>query len=196
MPNGITALRLALVPVFLWSLLGADRPLAAAALLAVLGATDFLDGYLARRLSQVSTLGKVLDPLADRVLVSAAAVGGVVAGALPGPLVVVVLAREALVSVGAVVLAIGGAGRIDVRLVGKAGTLALLCALPLFLAAAAGGPARAALEATAWVLGSTGVVLGWAAVVAYVRPARAAWLARGRRAMVASVEGELVPPER
>jgi len=178
-PNGITALRLGLVPVFLWLLLGAERPLAAAGLLAVLGATDFLDGFLARRLSQVSTLGKVLDPVADRVLVAAAAVGGVVAGALPLPLVVVVLAREALVSLGAVVLALAGAGRIDVRFVGKAGTFALLCALPLFLAASAGGPPHTILEAGAWVLGVAGVVLGWAAVVSYVRPARAAW--RGRR---------------
>ncbi len=189
MPNGITALRLALVPAFLWLLLGADRPLAAAGLLGLLGATDFLDGFLARRLSQVSALGTVLDPLADRVLVTAAAVGGVVAGAVPVPLVAVVLAREALVSVSVVVLALFGAGRVDVRPVGKAGTFALLCALPLFLAAAAGGPGRGPLEVIAWVLGVAGVVLGWAAVLSYVQPALAAWAERGQRAMVAGIEG-------
>lgn len=194
-PNGLTALRLALVPVFLWLLLGADRPLAAAALLGVLGATDFLDGFLARRLSQVSALGRVLDPVADRVLVAAAALGGAAAGALPVPLVVVVLTREVLVSVGVVALALGGAGRIDVRFVGKAGTFALLCALPLFIAQEAGGPAHGALEVTAWVLAGAGVVLGWVAVVAYVPPARVAWQTRGHRERVGDVERGLAAPD-
>src|SRR5580692_1437863 len=67
-PNLITAVRLACVPLFLWLLFGAHRQTDAAILLAVLGATDWIDGFVARRFAQVSTLGKVLDPVADRIL--------------------------------------------------------------------------------------------------------------------------------
>jgi len=69
-PNVITTVRLLCVPVFLWILFGHhphDR-YHAALLLAAMGITDFVDGYLARHLHQVSTLGKVLDPIADRLL--------------------------------------------------------------------------------------------------------------------------------
>src|SRR4051812_44049552 len=67
-PNVITFVRLLCLPLFVWLLFGNDNRAAAAILLAVLGTTDFLDGYLARRLHQTSKLGKVLDPVADRIL--------------------------------------------------------------------------------------------------------------------------------
>ena len=68
-PNVITLVRLLCIPIFLWLLFGVHRQTAAAVLLAVLGATDWVDGYVARRYGQVSTFGKVLDPTADRLLV-------------------------------------------------------------------------------------------------------------------------------
>src|SRR5580704_7152244 len=80
-PNLITAVRLACVPLFLWLLFGAGRQTDAAILLAVLGATDWVDGYVARRWHQVSTLGKVLDPTADRILVGTAVIAVIVHGA-------------------------------------------------------------------------------------------------------------------
>ncbi|MBP1632754.1 MAG: phosphatidylglycerophosphate synthase, partial [Acidobacteria bacterium] len=61
-PNVISLARLAMVPLFLWLLFGADSPLAAGLLLGAIGATDWVDGFLARRLNQVSELGKLLDP--------------------------------------------------------------------------------------------------------------------------------------
>ena len=73
-PNLVTFVRLLCVPLFLWLLFGAGKQSAAAVLLAVLGATDWVDGYVARRFHQVSTLGKVLDPVADRVLVGTAVI--------------------------------------------------------------------------------------------------------------------------
>ena len=73
-PNVISLLRLACVPVFLWLLWAQDEPVAAALLLAVLGATDWVDGYIARHFDQGSELGKILDPTADRVMLVAAAV--------------------------------------------------------------------------------------------------------------------------
>ena len=72
-PNLISLIRLLCVPVFVYLLLGADRPLAAGVLLAVLGATDWVDGWIARRYDQGSSIGKVLDPVADRILLIAAA---------------------------------------------------------------------------------------------------------------------------
>src|SRR5271156_4687844 len=85
LPNVITTARLVLVPVFCWLLLQPhhrDR-FNAAILLAVLGSTDWVDGQVARRFDQVTNLGKVLDPVADRVLLLTAAVGIVAVGAVP-----------------------------------------------------------------------------------------------------------------
>src|SRR5690606_16206416 len=73
-PNAISAARLLCVPLFLWLLWGAEERVGAAWLLAVLGASDWVDGYIARRFDQGSELGKVLDPTADRALLLAGAV--------------------------------------------------------------------------------------------------------------------------
>ena len=82
-PNVITFVRLLCLPVYLWLLLGLDNRAAAAGLLAVLGATDWVDGYIARHFNQVSSLGKVLDPVADRFLFFVG-VGGILAEAVGG----------------------------------------------------------------------------------------------------------------
>src|SRR4029450_629077 len=79
LPNLVTVVRLSCLPVFLWLLFGLEDRAAAAWLLAALGATDWVDGYLARHLHQESELGKVLDPVADRLLFLAGA-GGILAG--------------------------------------------------------------------------------------------------------------------
>ena len=118
--------------MFVW-LLADDELLAAAALLAVLGATDWVDGWVARRFDQGSDLGKVLDPVADRILLLVAGVALIVQGSVPLVVGILVLAREVVVSVAVLALAAAGARRIDVQWVGKAGTLALMFAFPLFL---------------------------------------------------------------
>src|SRR5215831_5021347 len=74
-PNVISVVRLLLIPVFLWLLWKPDsQPVAAAVLLAFLGATDWIDGYIARHFDQGSDLGKILDPTADRALLIAGAI--------------------------------------------------------------------------------------------------------------------------
>ena len=173
-PNAISAARLAVVPVFAWELLGAHRPYTAAVILAVLGATDWVDGYVARHFGQVSTVGKVLDPTADRVLVATAVVAGGLSGAVPGWLAVAVGVREALVSGTVLALAARGAPRIDVLWVGKAGTLALMVALPLFLVAHSDASWHGPAGTAAWVFSLPGLVLAWVAAVAYVAPAKSA----------------------
>ena len=127
------------MPVFLWLLWKPDpAPVAAAALLAVLGATDWVDGYIARHFDQGSELGKILDPTADRVLLVAAAIALLdrrSADRRSTSSCGSSLVREVLIAVATVALGLAGARRIDVVWAGKAGTLALMFALPMFLLA-------------------------------------------------------------
>ncbi|HEX4218525.1 MAG TPA: CDP-alcohol phosphatidyltransferase family protein [Acidimicrobiales bacterium] len=180
-PNVITLIRLACIPVFLWLLFGAHRQTAAAILLAVLGATDWVDGHVARRFHQVSTLGKVLDPVADRVLVGTSVIAIIVYGAVPVWFGVATVAREAVVSVAVLVLASLGAKRIDVLWVGKAGTFALMFSYPAFLLGHGAAHWQTPIRDIAWVTGIIGLVLAWIAAGSYVPVARHA-LAEGRRA--------------
>lgn len=175
-PNAISVVRLACAPLLLWLLLGPDERWIAVALLATLGATDWVDGWIARRFDQGSDLGKVLDPVADRVLLLAAAFGLLLEGSVPVAVAAAVLAREALVAIAVLALAALGAARIDVQWSGKAGTLALMFALPGFLIAAtmAGGPGRDAVYGLTWVFTAGGLLLGYQALGAYVPLARAA----------------------
>jgi len=182
-PNGITLVRLVCIPLFVWLLFGDRHQTAAAILLGGLGATDWVDGQVARRWHQVSTLGKILDPVADRLLVGTAVIAIVVYGAVPVWFAAATLAREALVSVAVLVLASLGAERIDVLVVGKAGTFALMFAYPAFLL----GDGRAAWQGdvrlAAWITGVLGLVLAWVAAGAYVPVARRA-LRAGRAGTV------------
>jgi cardiolipin synthase len=188
-PNLISVVRLACVPWFLWLLLGAEDRIAAAALLAVLGATDWVDGWIARHFDQGSTVGKVLDPTADRILLVAAGVGLVIDGSLPLWVGIVVLVREAAVSVAVLLLAAAGARRLDVQWAGKAGTLALMFALPLFLLAEEIENATAydVVMTITWTFTIGGLILGYYAAFTYIPMARAA-LREGR----ASREGRMV----
>lgn len=167
-PNVITFVRLACMPLFLWLLFGKDEPLAAAGLLAVLGATDWVDGYIARHYHQVSTLGKILDPVADRLLFFIGAGGILVYGAVPAWFAIVVLAREVIVSITTVGLALLGAKRIDVTWWGKAGTFCLMFSFPLFLASSADTSWSGLAEFAAWGWGIPGVVFGYIALALYV----------------------------
>ena len=181
-PNLISVVRLACVPLFLWLLWGADEEIAAALLAAGLGATDWVDGYIARRFDQGSELGKILDPTADRVLLVAAAVAVLTQG-LPVAVDVVVwimLAREVLIAAATIALALAGARRIDVVWAGKAGTLALMFSLPMFLGAdATTGAWHVFFNVCAWAFAIGGVILGYYAAAKYIPAARAA-LREGR----------------
>jgi cardiolipin synthase len=132
-PNLISVARLCCIPLFLWLLFGRDNRHAAAWLLAVLGCTDWIDGYIARRWNQVSTLGKVLDPTADRLLLAVGVLAILADGSVPVVVGVLTIVREVTVGVAVLVLAAMGARRIDVTWAGKAGTFGQMVAYPLFL---------------------------------------------------------------
>ena len=176
-PNVISLVRLACVPLFLYLLWGADRPAAAAWLFAVLGATDWVDGWIARHFDQGSEFGKVLDPTADRALLVAGAIALLVED-LPGlvhAFIWIVLVREVVIAVVTVGLAAAGARRIDVVWAGKAGTLAVMFSLPMLLLAhhLDGGWATLAWIG-GWGFGLAGIGLGYYAAAQYVPEARRA----------------------
>ncbi|MFP3913683.1 MAG: CDP-alcohol phosphatidyltransferase family protein [Actinomycetota bacterium] len=170
-PNLVSFVRLAAIPYFWWVLLGEERVALAAALIFVIGGTDWVDGYLARRLDQVSELGKVLDPVADRLMIASALVAGLIAGVLPPLFGWLVLVREALVAAAAVLLAVRGAGSLAVRPLGKVSTFLLYGAVASFYFLAADvlawlfGP-------PAWIAGVVGLVMYWWVAAEYFRDVR------------------------
>jgi cardiolipin synthase len=180
-PNVITLVRLLCIPLFLWLLFVAHRQTAAAVLLAVLGATDWIDGFVARRYGQVSTFGKVLDPTADRILVGTAVISIMIYGAVPLWFGVATIAREVLVSAMVLLLAAMGAARIDVLWVGKAGTFGLMFAYPTFLLGDGTAGWQEPIRIIGWVTGLVGLGLAWWAAGSYIAPARRA-LREGRAA--------------
>jgi len=180
-PNVITLVRLACIPLFLWMLFGKNWQTASAILLGLLGATDWVDGFVARRFGQVSTFGKVLDPTADRVLVATAVISIMVYGAVPLWFGIATIAREVLVSVMVLLLASLGAARIDVLWLGKAGTFGLMFAYPTFLLAYGDAAWQEPFKVIAWVTGIVGLALAWYAAGSYIGPARKA-LRDGRAA--------------
>jgi cardiolipin synthase len=180
-PNIITVVRLLCLPLFLWLLFAEENRAAAAALLAALGATDFLDGYIARHFNQTSDLGKILDPVADRLLFFVGAGGILIDGSVPVWYAVAILVREVLVAGATLALAAMGARRIDVTWFGKAGTFANMFAFPLFLAAESTVSWHDLAYVLAWIAAIPGLLLSWYAALLYIPIARRA-LAEGRQA--------------
>jgi len=176
-PNALSVGRLACVPIFLWLLFGRENRVGAALLLAGLGITDWVDGYVARHFNQVSTLGKILDPVADRILLIVGMVAILVDGSVPPVIFWVAVVREAAVAALFLLLSALGARRIDVSWAGKCGTFLMLIAFPLFLWGHKHGPATA----VAWPVAVAGLIMGWYAFVTYVPPGLAA-LREGRAA--------------
>lgn len=140
-PNALSVLRLLGVPVFLWLLLGPHDDLIALALLVFSGVTDWLDGKLARWLNQMSRLGALLDPAADRLYIFATLVAFVLRGIVPWWLAVILVAKDVAVGVCLPVLRRAGYQPPEVHYVGKGATFALLYAFPLMLLAQGGSVA-------------------------------------------------------
>jgi cardiolipin synthase len=178
-PNVLSLVRLLCLPVFLWLLFSQHDRWAAAVLLGALGATDWVDGYIARHFNQVSTLGKVLDPTADRLLLLVGVVAILVDGSVPVWIGAAALVREGLVALVAVALALAGSRRMDVQWVGKAGTFGLMFAFPLFLAGHSGISWHHTAHLLGWCCAIPGLLLSYYSAITYVPLARQA-LADGR----------------
>lgn len=167
-PNLFTLGRLLCVPVFLWMVHSNDQRYGAAVLLAVLGATDWIDGYLARLLNQQSKFGRVFDPTVDRLMFLVALISMVVVDAAPAWFLIAVFAREALVAVAALYLGARGVRTVKVSWWGKTATFGLLFALPLFLAASAEPSGDAIYRTLAWIVGVPALILSWVSAYGYL----------------------------
>ena len=168
-PNLISILRLAAEPVFVWLLIGENRPLAAAALLGILGATDWVDGWIARRFNQVSELGKVLDPTADRIMFLVAVFTMIIDESVALWFGILTLVREGVVAIAALILGALGARALKVTWVGKTSSFGLMFAFPLFLlSTAVDGGQSTTYEVIAYVIGVPSLALHYIAAFGYI----------------------------
>lgn len=175
-PNLITIVRIAAIPGLVWLIL-TERDLAAVVTFVLIAGSDFVDGRIARRLGQVSALGKMLDPVADRVLLLAVAVAVTIRGIMPWPLVLVIAGREVAVSTVAIWYKAHGV-QLEVRYAGKWAATLVMFSFGLFLGVAWTDGlwdwVPTLLDIAAWACGLIGACLGWWTVFLYVQDARAA----------------------
>lgn len=166
-PNALSGLRLLGVPFFFWLIVGPQNDGLALIILIVSSFTDWLDGYLARRLNQFSRLGELLDPLADRLYVVAALIALLYRDLLPLWVVVVLLLRDLAMSLLLVYLKKFGITGIPVHFVGKAATMNLLYALPLILLGTFSNQVGQAAHIFGWAFLLWGIAMYWYAGVLY-----------------------------
>lgn len=182
LPNALSCARLLGVPVFLWLIVRGEDG-AALAVLAASGATDYLDGYIARRTHTITRLGQVLDPLADRLYIFSTLIGLVVRGVVPLWFAAALVLRDV---VGALLVhrvrRVGYRG-FPVHFVGKAATFNLLYAFPLLLLAQWRPGWGDVVLPIAWAFALWGVLLYWVALVMYVVQARAMLATADRSAL-------------
>jgi cardiolipin synthase len=167
-PNLVSFARLLGVPLFLYLLLVPHADVAAIVVLSIGGTSDWVDGFLARRLKQVSRLGELLDPLADRLYIFATLIALTVRGVLPWWFTIALVAREAFMGVLLLLLRRRGYGPPAVHYVGKSATFILLVAFPVLLLAHVLGQPYGWWYAVGWGLALWGLVLYWVAAAIYV----------------------------
>jgi cardiolipin synthase len=166
-PNLLSFLRILLIPVFVILIAHHGTEGAGLLLLGAVVATDWVDGTIARRTGQVSELGKVLDPVADRLALGAALVVLVARHAFPLWAALLVLVRDGLILVAGAILMLRLKVRIDVRRIGKAATLALMFGIPLIAWGNFHLFLHAIARAAGWIFFVVGIVLYYAATVIY-----------------------------
>ncbi|HEX6206760.1 MAG TPA: CDP-alcohol phosphatidyltransferase family protein [Actinomycetota bacterium] len=177
-PNVLSFVRIAAIPLFVVLLLDEGARLWGFLVLGVVQGTDWVDGFVARRYGQVTELGKVLDPLADRLAVGAALITFVLADLFPLWAALLVLVRDGLVLVAVGVLALIGAPRIEVRRIGKIATFVLMWAIPMIAWGNAGFLLDDVMLVHGWIWFGVGYLEYLVATGAYVVDVREAL--RGR----------------
>ena len=182
LPNLFTLVRLMCLPLFLYLLFGQDNRAGAAWLLALLGSTDWVDGYIARRFDQTSEFGKIFDPTVDRLLFIVAVTAIIVDGSIPIWFAVAVLVRELVVGgIIAFSTLFLGMQRFGVTWLGKCATFALMGAVPSFLISHADVWESPFFGVLAWVLGIPGLALSYYTGILYIPQVRRG-IAAGRAA--------------
>jgi cardiolipin synthase (CMP-forming) len=168
LPNLISFVRLLGVPVFMWLMLGPHHDVAAVIVLTVGGSSDWIDGWVARRLGQVSRLGELLDPLADRLYILAVLFTFTYREIVPWEFTAALVVRELMMVICLAVLRRNGFGPPQVHYLGKTATFILLAAFPVLLLAVAAPSIATGAAAIGWGLAWWGIVLYWIAGFLYV----------------------------
>ena len=168
LPNAVSMLRLAGVPVFLWLVLGPEEDAWAFGLLMLSGVTDWLDGYLARLLDQRSRLGELLDPVADRLYILAVVVGLALRDFVPWWMAVLLPLRDVMLWGLVPLLRTRGLNALPVHFLGKAATFNLLYAFPLLLLGQGDGWVPTLANVFGWAFAVWGIGLYWWAGLLYV----------------------------
>jgi cardiolipin synthase len=171
-PNALSVVRLVGIGVFLWLVLGPHWDLAAFGVLVASGATDYLDGYLARRLRQSSRLGQLLDPVADRLYIFAVVVGLALREFIPWWMAVILPLRDVLMWALVPLLRTRGYHALPVHFLGKAATFNLLYAFPLLLIADGDGVLAMLCRIFGWSFAIWGMALYWWAGILYAMQTR------------------------
>jgi cardiolipin synthase len=166
-PNALSALRLALLPVFLWLVLGPEADGWAVVVLMVMGISDYLDGYVARRFNQYSRVGEILDPVADRLTMLAAVIGLGAREIMPIWLAVALPARDLFLWTLVPFLRSRGYNALPVHFLGKAATAALLYTFPLLLLGDGSSTGAEVARAFGWAFAIWGTGMYWWAGLLY-----------------------------
>ena len=188
-PNLLSAIRIVLIPLFVVLIADEDTRLGGMLLLALVQGTDWVDGIIARRYNQVSEVGKLLDPLADRLAVAAALITFVALEGLPLWTALTVLVRDALVLGAAIYLVLTKGPRIDVRRIGKIATFTLMWGLPLIAWGNFGLPLPHLARICGWAFFGVGILEYWIAGAMYVGDLRAEYARRAGPSTAPSAKG-------
>ena len=182
LPNAVSMLRLFGVPLFLWLVLGPEADVIALVVLMISGFTDWLDGYLARRLNQTSKLGEILDPVADRLYILAVVIGLTVREIIPWWVAVILPARDAFLWLLVPFLRTRGYSALPVHFLGKAATFNLLYAFPLLFVGDGTSALGTLAKVFGWAFAIWGMGLYWWAGILYAWQVRKLLADRDRRA--------------
>jgi cardiolipin synthase len=194
LPNAVSLLRLLGVPLFLWLVLGPESDLWALVVLMLSGFTDWLDGYLARRLNQTSKLGEILDPVADRLYILAVVVGLAFRDIIPWWVAIILPARDAFLWMLVPFLRTRGYSALPVHFLGKAATFNLLYAFPLLFVGDGTSTWETLAKVFGWAFAVWGMGLYWWAGLLYAWQVRKLLADRDRRAPELPLPRSAQPP--
>ncbi len=176
-PNAISLVRIVLIPLFVYLIVHRATTLGGIALLSLVVATDWVDGVIARRTDQVSELGKILDPVADRLAIAAGLTALVIRGAFPLWAALLILIRDACIVIAGGLLLSFRRVRLDVRFIGKSATFCLMAAIPWISWGHLGYPLASAALVAGWACFWVGIVEYYIATGVYALDIRRALVA-------------------
>ena len=177
-PNVLSLARIVMIPVFCWLAANEETRLWGIFLFAVTVSTDWVDGYVARRTGQVSELGRILDPVADRLAIAAGLLTFAISGIFPFWAALLILLRDVAVLLGGAALLWGRDIRVEVRWIGKIATASLMIAITWIAWGNAGGPFGEVLLVGGWLAFVVGIVEYYIAAGLYAIDVRDALAAR------------------